>query len=94
MVGSLSLSSMVTVAATPPTVITMVSSDASMVSLVVGTVTIKLLTAAATVILLPLRVTPLLKAGVLVKSVPAAVSPAKVKLNVVAIADLLMSATV
>ena len=65
-----------------------------MLSLVIATVTVKLVTPADTVILQPLKVTPLLNVGVLVQSVPAAVLPAKVKLNVVATADSLLSVTV
>ena len=85
---------MVPVELTPPTVISMVSSDSSIVSLVVGTVTVTLVTPAGTVIFPPLKVTPLLNVGVPVKSVPAAVLPAEVKLNVVATADSLLSVTV
>ena len=84
------LASMIPVAATPPTVISIVSSDSSMVSLAVGTLTGKLVTPAGTVILPPLKVTPLLNVGVLVKSVPAAVFPAMVKQNVVVTAASLL----
>ena len=63
-------------------------------SLVVDTETVKLVTPEGPVLLPPLRVTPLLNVGVPVKSVPAAVLPAKVKLNVVATADSLLSVTV
>ena len=55
--------------------------------------TVKLVTPAGTVILPPLKVTTLLNVGVPVQSVPAAVLPDNVKLNVVATADSLLSVT-
>ena len=66
MVGVLSLSVMFAVPVTPPTERVNASAGSLTVSLTVGTVTVKLVTPAGTLILPPVRVTPLLKTSAFV----------------------------
>ena len=78
--GALSSSLMVPVAATPPTDSAVVSLGSSVESCSVGTVTVKEVTPAGTVITPAARVTPLEKVGALEKSEPAvALTPARLK---------------
>ena len=97
-VGAASSSVIVPVPVVPPTVSSTVSFGSSTVSLVVGTVTVKLVTPAGTVKLPPLNVTPLLNVALAnaVKSPALAVlaPPPSVAANVVALALALLKLTV